>query len=209
MTEPNDREAKLSKPVTEIPITMKLIDRFANLPSMPKHYQGKPQEILAATFMGREIGLGPVTSWNNIDIIEGTVSMRAKLMAALVLRAGHVMVINEQSPERAAFQCFRYHKQTNQLIDVGEVEYTKEDAITAGNESKDNYEKHPRAMLSNRATTLACRTVFSDALMGFAYVGEELGVSEVEEIPELLDSDAQEAAVAAGVEVMLDAEEVE
>lgn len=204
-TDEDRRAAKLATPVSEIPITMKLIDRLANLPSMPKHYQGKPQEILAATFMGREIGIGPVTSWNNIDIIEGSVSMRAKLMSALVLRAGHVIVIEEQTAEVARLKCLRYHKQTNQLLDVGTVEYTKQDAETAGNDAKQNYEQHPKAMLTNRALTLACRTVFSDALMGFAYVGEELGTSEVEEIPEfgevdVTDLEAAEANVSAVIE---------
>lgn len=200
---------KLSVPVTEIPVTLKLIDRFANLPSMPKHYQGKPQEILAAVFMGREIGLGPVTSWNNIDIIEGTVSMRAKLVAALIYKKGHIVAIKEQTEKACVLECFRYHEQTNQLVPVGTVSYTMEDAARAGSESKTAYEAHPKAMLTNRALTLAGRSVFADALMGFAYTGEELGVtSEVEEMPELIHVDDLEAAEATAA-VILDAEVVE
>lgn len=206
MTE--EKQDKLAVSVTDIPITLKLIDRLAQLPSMPKHYQNKPQEILAATLMGREIGIGPVTSWNTIDIIEGTVSMRAKLMAALVFRAGHIIKVEEQTAEVARLSCWRWHPQSNQLIDVGTVEYTMEDAKRADLEGKNNWEGHPKAMLTNRALTLACRSVFSDALMGFAYTGEELGVSPIEEIPELIQVDALDAAEATAA-VMLDAEVVE
>jgi hypothetical protein len=206
-----ERDKKLTRPVSEIPVTMQLIQNMSLLPSMPEHYRGKPQEILAATLMGREIGIGPVTSWNNIDLIEGTVSLRAKLMAALIERRGHIIIVEEQSDKRAALRCQRYHSQTNQLIDVGTIEYTIEDAERAGLLERKGkaWHQHPRAMLTNRALTLACRTVFADALMGFAYTAEEIGVSdEPDPIPEFLEIDELDAAQAT-VEVILDAEVVE
>lgn len=194
-------EKKMNTPIKDVPITMKLLESIANLPAIPDHYKGKPKEMMAAVLMGREIGIGGMTAINNIDLIDGNVSLRAKLMSALIHQHGHIMIVEEQSTERAAFKCQRYHRQLNQLIDVGVIEYTWEDAEASGKSSQGTYKKHRRAMLSNRALTLAARTVFADALAGFAYTIEELGINdEYEPIPPNLE-EAQ-----ASVEVLLDAE---
>jgi len=202
-------DEKMNKPLEDMPITMQTLISIQHLPAIPEHYRGKPKEMMAAALLGREIGVGPMTSINMIDLIDGSVSLRAKLVSALILRDGHVLVVTEQSNKRAAMRCFRWHKQTNDLIDVGELEYTIEDATAAGDAKKDTYKKHLKAMLTNRLLTLIGRTVFSDCLTGFAYTAEEIGMStEVEDIPEAhLEISDLDAAVNT-VEVILDGEEV-
>lgn len=205
--EKEDLARKMNTPLSEVPVTMQLLRSIQDLPSIPEHYRGKPKEMMTAIILGREIGVEPMTSINNIDLIEGTVSLRAKLVSALIHRRGHIIVVLEQSRTRAAFKCMRYHPQTNQLIDVGEVEYTLEDAEGAGLLSKKGkaWKQHPKAMLTNRCLTLAARTVFADALMGFAYTAEELGINEdYEPIPEEIEVTVEEAT--AVVETVLDAE---
>ena len=199
---------KMDTPIGNMPITMNTLNSIANLPAIPDHYKGKPKEMLAAALMGREIGIGPMTSINNIDLIDGNVSMRAKLMSALIHRAGHVIVVEEQTPEVARLKCLRYHRPTGTLIDAGIIEYTKEDAETAGAMKRGTYKQHPKAMLTNRALTLAARTIYADVLAGFAYTAEEVEMSdEVEPIPMELEVSEMQAAEAAAT-VILDAEVV-
>jgi len=192
----------MNRPLEDMPITMQTLISIQNLPAIPEHYRGKPKEMMAAALLGREINVGPMTSINMIDLIDGTVSLRAKLVSALILRDGHVLVVKEQTTERAAMQCFRWHRQSNQLIDVGLLEYTVEDATLAGDINKSTYKKHGKAMLTNRLLTLIGRTVFSDCLTGFAYTAEEIGISDqVDDIPEahLEISELDAAAVTAAV----------
>lgn len=205
-------DKKMNTPISDVPVTMKLLQSICNLPSIPEHYQGKPKEMMTAIILGREIGVQPMTSINNIDLIEGTVSLRAKLVSALIHRRGHVIVVIEQSDTRAAFKCMRYHPQTKTLINVGEIEFTIADAKMAGLLSKkgNTWEKYPKSMLTNRCLTLAARTVFADTLMGFAYTAEELGINEeYEAIPaelEMTEVTAEEGHAVA--EVLLEGEMV-
>lgn len=200
---------KMETPIGDMPITMNTIVKLSEMPSIPDHYKGKPQDMLAAALVGRELGVGPMTAINNIDLIDGTISMRAKLMSGLILRQGHIIKTLEQTATRCALECHRYHRQTNQLIEVGVVEYTMEDAEAAGDARKGPYKKYPKAMLTNRALSLAARTFYGDVLGIGQYMSEEVGLSDdVDEIPaDLLvdDSDAAEALVGA----VLDAEVVE
>lgn len=206
-------DKKMNTPLADVPVTMQLLMTIQNLPSIPEHYQGKPKEMMTAIILGREVGVQPMTSINNIDLIDGTVSLRAKLVSALIHRKGHVIVVLEQSATRAAFKCMRYHPQTKALIDVGVIEFTIQDAELAGLLSKkgNTWEKYPKSMLTNRCLTLAARTVFADALMGFAYTAEELGINEeYEAIPaelEMIEVTAEEGHAVA--EVLLDGEIVE
>lgn len=186
------KESPSELAVSDAPVTFKTMVMLAGLPSTPEAYQNNPAGMWAASLQGRELGIGPMTSINNIDVIDGTISMRAKLMSALIHRGGHIIKVTEQSTERAAFTCFRYHRQTNTLIEVGDLEYTLADAELAGDVKKPTYKKHPKAMLTNRLLTLAGRTFYGDCLAGIGYTADEIGLSdEVDPIPIELEFDEQ------------------
>jgi hypothetical protein len=170
---------------------------LSKLPSTPEHYQGKPREMWAATVQGRELGIGPLTAINNIDLIKGTISMRAKLMSALIHNNGHIIKTLEQTAEVCRLECWRYHAQTNQLIMVGVVTWDIDDATRAKKINESTYKKHPKAMLTNRALTLAARTFYGDCLAGIGYTADEVEITEeVDPIPDglVLDEDDPEEA---------------
>jgi len=190
--EPATTEVPASQlvPIDEAKVTYRTLVTLSTLPSTPEAYQGKPQEMLAACLQGRELGLGPLTSINNIDVIDGTISMRAKLMSALIHGQGHIIKTTAQTREVCELECYRYHSQTNQLIKVGTVTYDTDDAEAAGDAKKPTYRKHAKAMLTNRAMTLAARTFYGDCLAGIGYTSWELGHDdEPDPIPVELELD--------------------
>lgn len=176
--------------LSEAKFTYDSLIALSKLPSVPEHYQGKPREMWAATVQGRELGIGPLTAINNIDIIDGTISMRAKLMSALIHNNGHIIKTLKQTNEICRLECYRYHHQTNQLINVGTVTFDLHDAELAKLTGRGTYKKHPKAMLTNRALTLAARTFYGDCLAGIGYTAEEVEVTDdVDPIPEELEVD--------------------
>lgn len=160
--------------ISDQPVTYNTLSEISKSPTVPEHYRGKPRDMLAVALQGREIGIGPLTSVNNMEVIDGTISMRAKLMSALIHGAGHIIKTLEQTPEIAKLECYRWHHQSRELIKVGVVEYTMDDAELAKDKGKGTYKKHPKAMLTNRAMTLAARTFYGDCLAGVGYIPAEL-----------------------------------
>lgn len=167
--------------VQDQPVTYQTLKFLSKSPTVPEHYRNRPRDMLAVALQGREIGVGPMTAVNNMEVIDGTISMRAKLYSALIHGAGHIIKILEQSGETAKLECYRYHPQLNELINVGIVEYTIDDATAAGDAKKGTYKKHAKAMLTNRAMTLAGRTFYGDCLAGIGYTPAELDKSLTED----------------------------
>ncbi len=204
MTEEVEEAVEVSKgeiALADATMTYKSLVILADMPSTPKHYQDNPRAMWAATEQGREIGIGPMTAINNIDIIKGSVSMRAKLISALIHKAHHIIKLKTQTNNKAVLDCFRYHAPTNTLIKVGSVQFTIEDADLAGLVSKGGpWKKYPKAMLTNRALTMAGRLFYGDCLAGIGYVAEEIHVTDDGEdyqpdIEDYVDdADAAEAA---------------
>lgn len=186
--------------IEEMPITAKTLAILSSSPTIPKAYQGKPNDMLSVALQGREIGVGPMTAINNMDMIDGTISMRAKLMSALIFAAGHIIKTERQDREACVLRCFRWHIPTKELVEVGTVEFTLEDAEASGDVKKGTYKKYIRAMLSNRAMTLAARTFYGDTLAGVGYTLDEVSIDvEPEDIPaelliEELDAEVIEEA---------------
>ena len=194
--------------ISDAPITYKTLVHLSTSPTIPVAYQGKPADMLAVALQGREIGIGPITAINNIDMIDGTISMRAKLMSALIFGAGHIIKTLEQTPEACRLECYRWHEGLKELIQVGEVTYTLEDATTAGDVKKGTYKKHPKAMLTNRALTLAARTFYGDVLAGIGYTPDEVQINaDPDDIPvELLKQELDAEVISETVEAEVIAE---
>ncbi|NBW13837.1 MAG: hypothetical protein EBR82_38130 [Caulobacteraceae bacterium] len=56
---------------------------------VPKSYQGKPMETMAAILRGMEVGLNPMQALSSIAVINGRATIWGDALPALVLRAGH------------------------------------------------------------------------------------------------------------------------
>lgn len=131
-----------------------------------------PQACMVKMLYGREMGLPPMTSLYEIDLIEGTGSLPARIMIALVRRRGLGEITPiENTHEKATI------KVTSARFPDKEWEFTfsLEDAKRAELLGRKVWIKYPKDMLHNRVVSQACRIVFPEIFTGIAYTSEELG----------------------------------
>lgn len=165
------------QPLSELEMTYQTLVMLSKGPTVPDRYYDKPNDMLAAVMYGKEIGISPMAAITNLYLVNGSVGMSAKMMSALIHRAGHVMKISEHKSGAAVkivIECLRWHRESRQLIPVGEVSFGTADAAAAGLSDKDTYQQYPRHMLTNRAISFAARTHFGDVISGVGYTPEEL-----------------------------------
>lgn len=136
----------------------------------PVHFRGKPEETTAAILTGHDLGMSPMAALRSIYVIQGTPSMYAHAMRAVVQARGHSIWEEEVSPTRVVV---RGHRQ-GEPDKVRESVWTMERARTAGLLSNAHYSKNPSNMLTARATAEVCRLIAADALLGIPYAVEEL-----------------------------------
>ena len=147
-----------------------LADTICDTEAVPKAYRGRSDAIVAIFLQGYELGLGPMQSLRSIVMIQGTPTLKAETMRALVMRAGHD--IDLEATDEAC--TVKVHRRGWAPDRWSSFTFTRADAERA-NLVGDNWRKYPRAMLMARATSEACRAVFADVLGGVSYTPDEIG----------------------------------
>jgi hypothetical protein len=139
---------------------------------VPTQYRNNPDEAAAAILAGAELGIpGPLAALRAFHPINGTPTLSALAMRAIVQSRGHEVPIVSSDETRAVVRGRRRgdeHWQTST--------WTIERATVAGyvGGRNPNWKTNPTAMLVARATSEICRWVASDAIMGMPYSAEEL-----------------------------------
>lgn len=159
-----------------LPAVGDLAGKIAGTNFVPKSLRGKPAEVAACILTGREIGIGPMEALQKVYVVDGKPTMSAELMRALVLRAGHEITYPALTDDKVTVAGRRRGSDK-----WTEVTWTLKDAQRVGLAGKDTWKKHPRQMLSARATSELCRLLFPDALGGVTYTPDE--VEETEPAP--------------------------
>lgn len=154
-----------------VPQAASLADQIARTDFAPAGLRGKPEAVMAAMLTGHEIGIGPMQALSEISVINGRPCMSAKLMRALVHRAGHDLWFEAKGNTKVTICARRADWPEDR---VAKVTWTMDDAKAAGLAGGQNYRKYPRAMLAARATGEICRDNFADVLGGIGYTPEEL-----------------------------------
>lgn len=154
-----------------VPQAASLAEQIARTDFAPVGLRGKPEAVMAAMLQGHEIGIGPMASLAEIAVINGRPCMSAKLMRALVHRAGHDLWFETKTNSRVTICARRADWPQDR---VAKVTWSMDDAKAAGLAGGQNYRKYPRAMLAARATGEICRDNFADVLGGIGYTPEEL-----------------------------------
>lgn len=175
-----------------------VVDRVAAFAGQIAHTEFVPNslrgqdgaKVAAAILTGRELGLPPMTALSSIHVINGKPGISAEMMRALVLQAGHKIVVSESSSQRVVIKGRR--------DDAGEdewttVTWTDQDANRAGLKGG-NYAKYPRQMLAARATTELCRLLFADVIHGLRSIEELEGMGD--EIADVAPDGAADGASA-------------
>lgn len=132
--------------------------------------------VAAAWLAGAEVGLRPMQSLQAIDVIDGRPALNAMAMRALVQSHGHDIWTEESAPEGApvAQLTVTLCGQRKGSDHIEKATWTWARARQAALTGKQNWERHPLAMLTARATGEIARRIAADVLMGLAYTAEEL-----------------------------------
>lgn len=154
-----------------------------------------PGKILVVTEVARMLGFHPLAGIMGVHIIEGKPSISPAMMSAKVRNEGHRLRVGTRgSIEEGTLVGFARLTRADDPEFEYVVEWSLYDAARAklgtikrvGNAfeftaSKDNWQKYPRAMLKARAIAEVCREGAEDALMGAAYIPDELGANTNED----------------------------
>lgn len=155
---------------------------------VPQALRGNGPAVLACVMAGAELGLGPMTSLQLIDVIQGRPALKPEGQRALVQRAGHRFAVRHLSSDSVTVWGRRADSG-----DELEVTWTMQDADRAGLAGKGPWRQYPDAMLLARATSALCRALFADVISGIgSYTPEELGhdsgpPAAIEAAPEMVD----------------------
>lgn len=161
-----------------LPKVAQIVDVVVRTPFVGAGLRGNTAAATAAVMYGHELGLGPMTSLNKLNVIDGSVAPSAELARALAMRAGEVWV-EDESDQRVIVAARRHGSDV-----VHRVEWTIGDARRAGLLNKRNWQTYPKAMLYARATAEIVRRVFPDVLGGITQTAEELGDDRPDDAPE-------------------------
>ena len=143
---------------------------------VPVAFRGRYDAITAAFMRGYEMGLGPMQALDSFNVIQGKVGLTAEAMRALILNAGHDIILTEvygPAHELLGVQADCHRKQWS-ADKWAAYAYTLEDARRAGLVNKTSWKETTRAMLDARATSGAGRRYFADVLAGMSYTPEEI-----------------------------------
>jgi len=155
-----------------------LAGQIANTEFVPTAMRGSVAKVTACIMFGDELGIGPMQSLAKIDVIDGRPAPKAELARALVLAAGHEMIVREMTTTKVTVAGRRRGSDEWQS-----VTWTMDDAKRAGLDGKQNWRKWPRQMLVARASADLARMAFPDVLGGVVLFSEELDGEVGESLP--------------------------
>lgn len=133
---------------------------------VPAHLQTEGA-IVACILAGRELGIPPMTALRTINVIEGKVSLSAEVQLALMKRAGIRHKWASATDQEAVLVLERPGEEPHTQ------RYTIDEAKRAGLAGKQNWQKHPAAMLRARCVSAAA-TAYAPDVLGGVYVPDEL-----------------------------------
>jgi hypothetical protein len=146
---------------------------------------GKEAAVMMIMLAAREYGIGPAQALNGgLHIIEGKVELSARMMGALIRRAGHTLQPKECTNEVCTI--FGRRRDTGEELTNT---YTIEDAAAAGLiKEKGGWKKNPKDMLFARCLSQLARQLFQDVI-GIGYIeGEISGTAPEIEKPPIAES---------------------
>lgn len=146
---------------------------YAESTLVPEAYRNKPADIFVAVTLGQSVGISPIQSLSEINVIKGKPTMSASLIAAQVRKAGHKLRIEvDETPGKECATCTIIRRD-----DPDHPFVSKRDRAWAqrmGLLNNSNYIKQPATMLKKRAITDCARDACSEALCGIDYTPDEM-----------------------------------
>lgn len=140
---------------------------------LPRAYEGNPANVLVAVQYGASLGIEPMAALQNIDVIQGTPTLSAKAVAALVRANGHKLWMSEDEQNMYATCTIVRNDDKEHPVTVTR---DKAWAQRMGLLTNDNYKKQPTTMLMWRAVTACANRACPELFLGLggAYTADEL-----------------------------------
>jgi hypothetical protein len=107
---------------------LRLAEAISRTELVPQALRGRPDAVVAVMMAGYELGIAPMQALQSINLIQGTPSLSAELMRALILQSGHQIIV-EATNEAATVQ---YRRRDWPVEKWSTITYTIDDARTAG-----------------------------------------------------------------------------
>lgn len=146
----------------------KMAQVFARSNLVPKDFKGRVEDVFVAITMGREVGLRPMQSVQNIAVINGRPTMWGDAVLALVKASSKLEWISEVEATQESMAATCTVKRVGEPNEV-KRSFSKADAERAGLWGKQGpWTNYPRRMLQLRARAFALRDAFPDVLRGLA-----------------------------------------
>jgi hypothetical protein len=135
---------------------------FADTPTAAK--------AIVKMLAGRELGFGPIQSMTGVDIIQGQVAVKPKLLASAIQRSPHFRYrVTEHTEDHCSIEFY----EDGELAGVST--FTIADATKAGLAGKTSWKQYPRNMLWARAMSNGANWYCAGIFGGPVYTPEELG----------------------------------
>lgn len=141
---------------------------------------GEKAGVMMIMLAAREYGIPPMIALNKgINIIQGCIELSARVMSAMIRRAGHQIRVIENDATKCILEGIR--TDTKETL---KTSFTVQEAEKAGLvKTGGGWTKWPKDMCFARALSRLARQLFSDVI-GTAYVEGEIKESECEIVRE-------------------------
>lgn len=159
---PNDHEMMVFHTMAEHAVSSKMYKGI-----------GEKAGVMMIMLSARELGIPPMQALNGgINIIQGKVEISARMMSALIRKAGHQLQVKECLPTHCVL--------VGKRCDTGEVQsssFSVAEAQQAGIfKQGGGWTKFPKDMCFARALSRLARQLFSDVI-GMGYIEGEISQS--------------------------------
>ena len=182
-----------------LPDRMQFAKALAASDLVPVAFRGKPANILLATEYGNALGIAPAVALSEINVIQGTPTLSAAMMAALAREAGHRVRVTGDA-ESATCTILRADDPDFEHT----ATWTKKKAQDAGLWGRGHWSKDPGTMLRWRAISECVRFACPEVLGGLKYTPDEVvsfkGGDDPTPLPEVHEDDLTDVTDAEVVE---------
>ena len=141
-----------------------------------------PEQAMAIILTGRELGIPMMTALNNIQVIQGKVTVPPQMMLALINRTNECESLKVTDDGKTATCVMKRkgrepHTETFSMDDADRFQTTEgygDNRRTISLSQKHNWKSQPRTMRKWRAVAACARVVFPDVITGL-YTADEIG----------------------------------
>jgi len=175
MKAPSQSQAVTKLDVPDMAGMMKLSELLAKSNLVPDALKGKHADIYLVLLKGNELGLRPIQSLSNINVIKGKTAESSSLLVALCQQSPECEYFVRVDNEDPKFDLLEATYETKRRGHPRPQRwtFTVQDAGRQGLINKDNWKRMPKEMLRARAKASLARDVYPDVVGGL-YTPDEV-----------------------------------